>query len=57
MTSELYWNNYCKATTNCGSWIRMRQEFGSKYDAIVAKAESKAFLELLHYHWSLDNFQ
>lgn len=34
----------------------MQKEFGG-YEWYIADREAKAFLELLHYHWSLDGFQ
>lgn len=33
----------------------MNNEFGG-YESYIEIREAKAFLELFHYHWSLDGF-
>jgi hypothetical protein len=54
--SEVYWNNFCKWTTDYAAWLRMDKQFGG-YAEYLSIREAKAFLELLHYHWSLDGFE
>jgi len=54
--SKVYWSNFQKRATDYNAWYRMDQEFGG-YSHLLVDREAKAFLELLHYHWSLDNFQ